>query len=95
MSMRDFYFTWLNLTQIRFIVSGATDLSMDEVVTLRDTTALVENSSLACKLYYKPSAEEEGSYLVVGLLNHILFDRRVFEMIFVSVSTCKVSSHRC
>ena len=87
MSMCDFYVTWLNLTQIRFIVSGATDLSMDEVVTLRDTTALVENSSLACKLYYKPSAEEEGSYLVVGLLNHILFDRRVIEIVFVSVST--------
>ena len=68
-------------------MSGATDLSMDEVVTLRDTTALVENSSLACKLYYKPSAEEEGSYLVVGLLNHILFDRRVIEIVFVSVST--------
>ena len=84
MSMCDFYFTWLNLTQIRFIVSGATDLSIDEVVTLRDTTALMENSSLVCKLYYKPSPEEDGSYLVVGLNNHILFDRRVGEMILVS-----------
>ena len=63
------------------------DLTIDEAASLRDTTPLVENSSLACKLYYKPSTKEAGAYLVVGLLNHILFDRRVVEMIFVGILT--------